>query len=508
MFFLKEKNKKESFFKIPLGIIIGIFFLFFGSKVSFAENVEFSQLISATSTATVVQGESVQQLGLLPSGILLNSFNFAYKSTCVGNCSARFTLISCSIPWVDETCSGNSDGGSAVIVSLNTTSNLDFAYGSFTATTTRNYYYQLRMAVSSQPNGGFYWFGSNNSNAYLNGDYEVFPGASWQSDFSVKDVYFRLGYNLLNPTANNPIVITYPVNNQVVSSLDKWFLVYEFSTSTAFALCNNNFLAGFADFFDNNSNYNCPTSNFSVGVRYASTTNQFNNYSSIGVSTYDIKPIFINSASTTISRSQAISSGDYYAQGILIYTPACSTTPCGTSYIFATSSIISFSVSNSLGQIGFIDNVIEAYKGNDIYGNRDILESTFASTTTACGSAFFQNFTKDCILEISAGVFNGLIFPHNFSINLIQGSLVSFKSVFPFNVFFKFSDTVQSVVASSTNAVGSNLTVHIVTGADVVVLTPTQMQDTIGVNSKNKFFEIQSNIMWIAGGLGFLYLFL
>jgi len=91
--------------------------------------------------------------------------------------------------------------------------------------------------------------------------------------------------------------------------------------------------------------------------------------------------------------------------------------------------------------------------------------------------------------------------PSDSSRSNIQLALNAFTGLFPFNLFFDFQDSTQSVLDSSIGGGGSNFSVTLPIIGSVQILTPTIIEDKFGSTTKNKLFEVQRNIMW--GIVGF-----
>jgi len=127
--------------------------------------------------------------------------------------------------------------------------------------------------------------------------------------------------------------------------------------------------------------------------------------------------------------------------------------------------------------------------------------STLSSTTT--GSVFDQCEQAGGGL-FQAGICNLLgilLAPSQASLNELRNQLLVMQTIFPFNILFNFNNTVQEVLQTDTTGINFSLPLPLPSGASVVLLTHTQLTDTLGSATKNKWFELQSNFMWVALGI-------
>lgn len=469
---MKIKNKKEFIIPTIVGSVLAFSFFFFSFKNVKAETISFQQIVTSTTTSNNLSG--FQSLGI-PSvlGQTINTVQLIFKNLDQSNNSiSRINLGICSTQWTDQNicaATGNASGDLGTIAGNNIQTNIgtytDYQPVNFTfsATTTKTGYYKFEWLPVSF--GNYTKLGSSNLNSYPEGQWRVFPAVNYQDDVSVKDLYFKIGNNL-ELLSSNFIRITYPHNGEVVGNFPYWFVDYAIATTTDPAF------PGF------------PINPIQINVQYATSTNALGT-SLAYTDGFDVLFLENGTASTTIARQGALPIGDYYAQGFITSTNRTT----GVAYVIATSTIISFTMASSTpGNLPWLDfplnNIATTstdffVRCNEVMGNDNIFLSFWGKG--------FCNAMK-FLFQPTQGFMDDLKF-----------RLLGFTNIFPFSIVFSFNQTMQQAV--NVTPQGESLSIQLPTGASVTILSPTILEDTIGLSTKNKIFEIQKNLIWLATGL-------
>lgn len=279
--------------------------------------------------------------------------------------------------------------------------------------------------------------------------------------------YLDLLYGAISPSSlSNSIEITFPEDATTTNKFVSFYVDYNLNTSTS-----------------------TPLSNYILGINYGTTTTNLDkNATQI--------PITWSNDNMPIPVGETMPNGDIYAQPyIKVQNCSFETLSC-SSYTLVTGSIISFNKQSDICDNIYCDPTLDA---------ENIINSFFATTTSAF-TTFCEEFKnkgwwtfgdwdyKACRL--------GAVFfqPHQSTFTKISENFQVLKSLFPFNIFFNFLEVSKN--ALSQNQTGQNLSINFPIIDSVDILTPTILNDTIGSETKNKLFEIQSNLMWL--GIGFL----
>lgn len=300
-----------------------------------------------------------------------------------------------------------------------------------------------------------------------NGDTSIFSNG-------MQSIYFQAGSNLDNP---NSVNLTMPVNNQNLSDFSQWGLNFVFSTTTAL-------------------------SNLLFGVTYGSSSQLVNGNLNADFSDSKIPSSYVSS--TTLTKFNSPPIGVYYAQAFLrsFYDTDCGGFVCKTSFIAATSSVISFTLTTQ-------GDPLNPQWLQDYNSGRYFFHKTIASTSCSASiiSTSFWSDLGSCTKSIFYELIDWSFFPSATSTSYLQQAINSFSGSFPFNIFFDFNNSlIKYAKLNIGKDNGSfNFTLPLPQGNTVALLTSTQLSDVVGSSTKAKIFELQDNIIWL--GVGFLIVF-
>jgi hypothetical protein len=456
----KDKNKKKALILIPYGILAILSFFFFSFK-NVNGATAFQQTINATSTATAPYsgGTGRQTLGQPTINTTLDTIILRGKNPGTGSNIDRITITVCSTP-ISPTnpsfggCTGTLIGQetSNNHTWTNSMSGYDFQTYTFTATTTdTTRYYSIEL--TSVSNCLTCTFEGSSVNAYPNGEYTVFYTGTYHSDASIQDLYFQIGAGLTAGTGDdNFIEFLYPNDLSTQPDFGNWVTEYQIAATTT------------------------PLINFALTI--------YTGNSSFGPLLDGlVTPRFYARSPQPIQRQNPFPNGSYFAQARIYAIPNDGTIDAPSrAYILATSTTINF---------------------------------TIDSTSTSTSGGWTDPTTGDIPPGIngncSGNIFNvddwicNLFFTSTTSTSYFREQITGIKSAFPFNIFFALKDATSNALQSRVGETGQTLSIHLPTGANVNVLTPTMLEDNVGSTTKAKIFELQKNIMWIGAGLLMLF---
>lgn len=145
---------------------------------------------------------------------------------------------------------------------------------------------------------------------------------------------------------------------------------------------------------------------------------------------------------------------------------------------------------------------------NGTYGfNTGFVPPYVGSSTYICDNAStsWNPFNGDNYAYVGCVIIDRLFHPQTaFSQNYIQNQITGFKSVFPFNIFFSFADSVSGD-AVAFNASTSDMALVVPANTfpsspEIPILTSSTLVNAVGQTRKNQIFLVISNILWL--GLG------
>jgi len=447
-----------------------LFFSIFFFRNSYAShNNTIHQTVStATSTEQASTFYELLDPASVPTGLSINSVQLTITPVNTGGIGTLTVSL--------ERCTGGFSGSNCVnskgeeitnTISFQRNGQKQTIAGTFIeATTTLAESYRLYTSSASN----FYIHGSTNSNSLTNATTSSISNP-------VNDIYFILG----NEIAVGTIRISVPATSgSVVDDVLYWGVKYNYSSSSQEQGFNNCFfLTGL---------FPCQLSGtyeakFSVGVRYGTTTNSLNTYN-------DWKPLPIfGFASTTINKENWIPPGDYFAQAYIVFQPDCGDVSCPDPYFVATSTTISVTVTDPFNPDvpPFLSNLFEGQRRISLFGDDP------CDDLADIGSTTIRNFIE-CLFQ-----------PRASTTDAFKTVLQDFTGFFPFNVFFDFKNTTLREIENQTGTTGLPFDVVISTPAnrnnEVRILTPTSLEDNFGSTTKDKWFEIQRNVIWLATGI-------
>lgn len=105
-----------------------------------------------------------------------------------------------------------------------------------------------------------------------------------------------------------------------------------------------------------------------------------------------------------------------------------------------------------------------------------------------------------CGISNAFGKITRFVFvPHSFSLNFFNTQISNFTSVFPFSVFYNFTNTIQSKIenfsASSTSLIIPGINNFNI--GNITILTSSSLANTVGTSAKNTWFVLITNLTWI-----------
>lgn len=315
-----------------------------------------------------------------------------------------------------------------------------------------NKYYKIYITRNfdiSSNNHKVYGSASNNAN----GECVRYRIGVESTCSGVSDIFFYInGYRYGN---NGIISITLPTNNATTTAenFPYWYVQYNYSTSTNTGL--------------------------SYGIRYGSTSQTY--LGNLIADYADVNILTVQGFASTTIRKQGTPSGYYYAQAFIRYSPQCTESSCPEQYTVATSSIIHFTqtTEGDPSHPAWVDDSLTPGACTD-YG---VASSTWA-------------VLANCMLYIAFQ-------PSPASIANIQLALNTLSDVFPFNVFFKFSDMIEEITASSTDSATLEYQpfVDSISTNKITILSPNLLYDVFGTSTAQTIFTAQRNIMWLGYGI-------
>lgn len=456
---------KKSFFKIITLAGVVFSFSFFIFNISFAN---FTQSVAATSTP--LGGRTMNQfLGSFESGQTINSFSIT-QTVPTAYTLANLSLLTCfggTFTNPGQVCSSGNIGQLQSLNNFFATSTVPTVYTfSFSLATTTNI--ANDYILSSGGLMGYIW-GSNNPNSWPTGN----ANFSDVEDYNIKDIYFELGTNITPGGAfSSNISLLNPEDEEVLNNnLFDWVVEYSFSTTTL----------AYQGSFDPRIIVYMGTSLSSALAK--NKAHDFGPANSGGTFT----PFYSSSG-------DALTQGDWYAFASI---EAYDETNLRF-YTIDSSSVNQFTITG-------IFTEIPTPSASSTFPTPEPISDTCEIQVIFSAGVF------SCIRELIVDVADFLFFPHQTTLDLLTDNLDLFKFVFPFNIFFDFQQT--AIAALNNNASSTSLTSTFVLrtprgNANIDILTPTMLEDTIGTTTTNKLFEIETNLIWLGTGLAILALFL
>lgn len=442
--------------QIILGISLGISLFFNQIKEIKAETVIAQQTISTSKLDSGANGgrNSLMQKLDQPSGTY-NSLNVALSPT--------------SSPGVDQistriyACNGNSDippifGGSDANCTIeNSSATTTLGIVGDTALTKR--FYQFSFPSTALNPTKYYWitvfssngvsgWGSTNPNSYSPG-YYIFNDAIQNT--TTYDMYFLLGTDI-NPitTEGNSISIAFPTEGLVTPAFQYWLIDYTVSL-----------------FY--------PIENIGIEIKWGTSTSHMTRRDGGGITQS-------SASNTPFLVDYFFEISDYFAQAFI---------KNGTSTL-ATSTLRTFSVTS----IGDPFNT----QPQNPFGYSTTTGEIFTQCEQNLGSGnSFLNFWGNGFCNAMKFLFQ----PHVSVLTALKNTLLSFKEVFPFNIFFGLTNKLTDELINAPAGQISTFTVNKgPLNFSANIFTPTALEDTLGQPSTGAWFALQRYLLY--AGLGFM----
>lgn len=172
----------------------------------------------------------------------------------------------------------------------------------------------------------------------------------------------------------------------------------------------------------------------------------------------------------------------FYAKALLLFYEG------GTTSIVAESDIYAFNTNNA----SIADTIY-----NPIYGYNATSTDSQYECTWSTSPANWVN----CLVNGVQKSAEFLLTPHDLSMSVFKGAFASFKTTFPFVLFYQYTDAVQSAITSAEGNSGNyDMVLSLPGHGSATLLTSSTLENAIGTENKDLVFTIIETVLWIGTG--------